>query len=93
MIAPGLRRWLDYPAVAALAAPKPMLFFNGDQDTLFPVEGVAKAWDVMRIAWKEAGAGDRLETRMWPAPHEFNREMQDAAFDWLDRQLKPAPPQ
>ena len=87
MIAPGLRRRLDYPAVAALAAPKPMLFYNGDKDTLFPVEGVEKAWNILRIAWKEADAEDRLETRMWPAPHEFNRDMQDAAFAWLDRQL------
>jgi dienelactone hydrolase len=93
MMAPGLRRWLDYPAVAALAAPKPMLFYNGDQDALFPVEGVEKAWYIMRDAWKEAGAGDKLETRMWPVPHEFNREMQDAAFAWLERQLKPSAPQ
>jgi hypothetical protein len=90
MIAPGLRKYLDYPDTAALAAPKPMLFFNGDQDPLFPVGGVEKAWNVMRTVWKAAGAEDRLETRMWPAPHEFNRDMQDAAFAWLDRQLKPA---
>ena len=89
MIAPGLRRYQDYPDTAALAAPKPMLFYNGDQDPLFPVEGVEKAWSVMRTVWKEAGAEDKLETRLWPAPHEFNRGMQDAAFAWLDRQLKP----
>jgi len=88
MIAPGLRRCLDYPDTAALAAPKPMLFYNGDEDALFPVPGVEKAWAVMRNVWKEAGAGDKLETRMWPAPHEFNRDMQDAAFDWLDRHLR-----
>ncbi len=89
MIAPGLRRYLDYPDTAALAAPKPMLFYNGNQDDLFPVEGVEKAWGVMQTVWKAAGAGDKLETRMWPAPHEFNRDMQDAAFAWLDRQLNP----
>ncbi len=88
MIAPGLRRYQDYPDTAALAAPKPMLFFNGDQDPLFPVEGVEKAWGVMQNVWKAADAEDRLETRMWPAPHEFNRDMQDAAFAWLDRQLR-----
>ena len=93
MIAPGLRRYLDYPDTAALAAPKPMLFYNGDQDALFPVPGVDKAYAVMRSLWQAAGAEDRLETRLWPAPHEFNRDMQDAAFAWLDRQLKPVPPQ
>jgi len=93
MIAPGLRRYLDYPDTAALAAPKPMLFYNGDQDGLFPVAGVEKACNAMRTVWKGASAEDKLETRLWPAPHEFNRDMQEAAFAWLDRQLKPAPAQ
>ena len=70
-----------------------MMLYNGDKDGLFPVEGVEKAWSVMRAVWKGAGAEDKLETRLWPAPHEFNRDMQDAAFDWLDRLLKPVPPQ
>ena len=28
---PGLRRWLDYPHIASIACPKPMLFINGSQ--------------------------------------------------------------
>ena len=40
---PGLRRYLDYPHIASLACPKPMLFMNGRQDKLFPVEGVENA--------------------------------------------------
>ncbi|NLF57323.1 MAG: hypothetical protein GX580_06770 [Candidatus Hydrogenedens sp.] len=88
MLVPGLRNWLDYPDVASLACPKPMLFYNGDQDTLFPVKGVEDAWAVLQNAWSLACAPERLETRMWSVPHEFNVEMQEAAFAWLDAQLK-----
>ncbi len=40
-------------------------------------------------AWESQNAGARLETRLYDAPHEFNATMQDDAFGWLDRQLKP----
>ena len=27
------------------------------------------------------------KAKIWEAPHEFNREMQNEAFAWLDRQF------
>jgi len=84
---PGLRRWLDYPDVASIACPKPMLFYNGLQDGLFPIPSVQEAYAKMRRVWESQGAGDRLETRLWDVPHEFNREMQEAAFAWLAKHL------
>jgi dienelactone hydrolase len=89
MIHPGLRRLLDYPDVASIACPKPMLFYNGTEDGLFPVDGVERAFGKMRSVWESKEAGDVLETRLWPVSHEFNTEMQEDAFAWLDRQLLP----
>ena len=34
---PNLRRYMDYPDIASLAAPKPMLFVSGKRDKLFPI--------------------------------------------------------
>jgi len=87
MTHPGLFSYLDYPDVASLACPKPMLFYNGTQDGLFPVPAVQEAYAKMRQVWESQGASERLETRLWEVPHEFGREMQGAAFAWLDRQL------
>lgn len=87
MLVPNLRNCLDYPDVAAIACPKPMLFYNGEKDPLFPVPGVEAAYVRMRAVWESQEAGDRLETRLWPVPHVFNVEMQDTAFDWLQEQL------
>jgi dienelactone hydrolase len=88
MTHPGLRNYLDYPDVASIACPKPMLFYNGEQDGLFPVDGVRDAYAKMHAVWESQNAGDKLVTKIWPVPHVFNREMQREAFDWLDKYLQ-----
>jgi len=93
MTHPGLFNLLDYPDVASLACPKPMLFFNGTQDALFPVAGVRDAYAKMRKVWDSQNVGDRLVTKLWDVPHEFNAAMQDEAFGWLDRVLTLLPGQ
>jgi len=85
---PGIKRYMDYPDNASMACPKPALFFNGLQDGLFPVHSVEHAYAQMQKVWDSQGVGDRLYTRLWDVPHEFNVEMQEDAFAWLDRWLK-----
>jgi dienelactone hydrolase len=92
MTHPGLFNFLDYPDVASLACPKPLLFFNGEQDALFPVSSVQEAYAKLRRVWESQQAGDRLVTKLWNVPHLFNRQMQEEAFAWLDKQLKHTPP-
>ena len=88
MLVPNLRNFLDYPDVAAIACPRPMLFFNGSEDPLFPIPGVEAAYDRIRRVYESQGAANRLVTRIWPTPHVFNIAMQEEAFAWLDAQLK-----
>ena len=88
MLHPGLYNNLDYPDVASMACPKPMLFYNGTEDKLFPVQAVEAAYTKMQKVWNSQSAGNKLVTKLWPAPHEFNREMQQEAFAWLDEQMQ-----
>jgi fermentation-respiration switch protein FrsA (DUF1100 family) len=88
MIVPGLRNLLDYPDVASIACPKPMLFYNGTQDALFPMDGVERSYAKVRAVWEAEDHGDALETRLWEVPHEFNAAMQEDVFDWLELQLR-----
>ncbi len=81
---PLLRNFMDYPDVASLAAPKPMLFVSGSQDKLFPVPGVRQAYDVMQGVWGKDGA---LVTEILDQPHECNRQNQQAILDFLNRHL------
>ena len=87
MMHPGLLRWLDHPDVASLAAPKPALFFAGETDKLFPVESVRTAYAKMARVWQAWGAADKFEAVVRPGGHEFPREVQEYAFDWLDSQF------
>jgi dienelactone hydrolase len=87
MTHPGLATHLDYPDVASLACPKPMMFLCGNRDKLFPVESIEESFAKLRKVWESQKAADRLATRLYDAPHEFNTAMQDEAFAWLDRQF------
>ena len=88
MTHPGLFWQLDYPDIASIACPKPMLFYAGLQDKLFPITSVEAAFAKMHKVWNSQNVPNRLETKIWDVPHEFNREMQDEAFAWLDQQFK-----
>ncbi|MFF7445210.1 MULTISPECIES: alpha/beta hydrolase family protein [unclassified Streptomyces] len=88
MLHPGLARFLDFPDVASIAAPRPMLFFDGGLDPLFTAEGVRAAHDKLRAVWHSRHAEERLSLRTWPEfGHVFADRMQDEVFRWLDSVL------
>jgi dienelactone hydrolase len=84
---PGLRRWLDYPHVASIACPKPMLFINGSQDKLFPVPGVEKAFRIMHDTWRSQGAEDKLTTELWDIPHSCGKRAQQCVLEFFKKHL------
>lgn len=84
---PGLRRWLDYPHIASIACPKPMLFINGSQDKLFPVAGVEKAFKTMHDTWESQGAGDKIETELWDMPHSCWKNSQQKVLEFFKKHL------
>lgn len=85
---PGLRQYLDYPHIASLACPKPMLFINGTKDKLFPVPGVKDAFSEMHKVWKSQGADNLLDTELWEIPHSCGLKAQEKMLDFLDKNLK-----
>ncbi len=85
---PGLRQYLDYPHIASLACPKPMLFINGTKDKLFPVPGVKDAFAEMHKVWKSQGADNLLDTELWEIPHSCGLKAQEKMLEFLDKNLK-----
>jgi len=83
MIHPGLHALMDYPDIASLACPKPLMIYNGLQDGLFPIPCVEDAFDKMRRVWASQGAENKLITKLWDVAHVFSYEMQEEAFNWL----------
>ena len=84
---PALRQWLDYPHIASLACPKPMLFINGTRDHLFPVDGTQSAFSTMHDVWRSQNADSALETELWDVPHSCGKELQQRALDFFNKRL------
>jgi hypothetical protein len=80
-------RW-DYPLVAALVAPRPLLISNSDKDTIFPLDGVIRVHKKVREIYRLYGAGDKLGLQITEGPHRDTQELRVHAFVWFNRFLK-----
>ena len=80
-------RW-DYPLVAALVAPRPLLLSNTDRDGIFPLDGVIRTYEKARKIYELYGAGEKLGLHMTAGPHSDTQELQTGAFRWLNKHLK-----
>lgn len=80
-------RW-DYPQLAALIAPRPLLFSNSDKDTIFPLEGVVRTHARVRRIYRLLKAEDKLGLLITEGPHKDTQELQVPALHWFNRFLK-----
>jgi hypothetical protein len=65
--------------------PRALLVINGSRDGLFDLDGVRSSFKKLEACYAKAGAPDRFRARLYDAPHEFNAEMQDEAWEWLKK--------
>ncbi len=80
-------RW-DYPMVAALVAPRPLLISNTDKDEIFPLDGVCRVHQKVRDIYRLYGAEDKLGLQITEGPHKDTQELRIHAFVWFNRFLK-----
>lgn len=89
MLHPFIARYLDYPDVAGLAAPKPMMFIGGTADPVNPVAGTEEAYAKMHKIWTANKADENLQTILvQDGSHDFLPAQQKTAYDWLDNVFK-----
>ncbi len=77
----------DFPMVAALVAPRPLLISNTDKDGIFPLDGVYDVYSKVRRIYELYGAEDNLGLDINEGPHEDTQPLQVAAFDWFNKHL------
>jgi dienelactone hydrolase len=80
-------RW-DFPMVAALCAPRPLLLGNSDKDDLFPVPSYRRLADKVRRIYELYGAGEKFALLETSGPHLDTPELRLGAFRWLNKWLK-----
>lgn len=86
---PGLTGWLELSDVAAMGMPGALMVQQCAQDALFSPEGMQRTCARLETLFAKAGLGERFACRFYDAPHQFNLEMQEEAFAWLDRWMLP----
>ena len=84
---PALRQYLDYPHIASLACPEPMLVIAGKQDKLFPLPGVEKAFGIMHQVWDSKGVPQNLKTELLDMPHHCGKQVQATVLDFFNSKL------
>ena len=84
---PALRQWLDYPHIASIACPKPMLFINGTRDHLFPVDGTQSAFSTMHDVWRSQNVDSALETELWDVPHSCGKALQQRILEFFNKRF------
>jgi dienelactone hydrolase len=80
-------RW-DFPQVAALLAPRPLLIGNSDKDDLFPLDGVVRLYTQTRRIYQLYGKTNQLGLLITEGPHSDTQELQLPVFRWFNRFLK-----
>ena len=80
-------RW-DYPQLAALAAPRPLLLCNSDSDNIFPLDGVIRLRNKVRDIYELLGRGTNFGLVITPGPHKDTQELQVPVMRWFNRYLK-----
>src|SRR5690606_3205887 len=77
----------DYPMVAALVAPRPLVISNTDSDTIFPLDGVYRTFVAARRIYTLHKAGDKIAFNITAGGHKDTQELQMQAFRWFDQHL------
>src|ERR1035437_9960121 len=80
-------RW-DFPQVAALIAPRPLLIGNSDKDPLFPLDGVVRLYNQTRRIYQLYGKTNQLGLLVTEGPHADTQDLQLPVFRWFNRFLK-----
>jgi dienelactone hydrolase len=90
LVAPGLDREFDGPAMVPLIAPRPLLSINGEIDPRTPKGGLDLCVEAARAAYKAAGAEEKFCLLIEPKTgHKVLPESYVAAKEWFVRWLKP----
>ncbi|TWT94471.1 alpha/beta hydrolase family protein [Stieleria varia] len=84
-------RW-DYPMVAAMVAPRPLLIENSDKDRIFPLDGVVDLHAKVRHIYRLYDAEENLGLHVTEGPHKDTQELRIGAFHWFNRFLKKQDP-
>jgi dienelactone hydrolase len=77
--------------IPSLIAPRPLLYINSDQDSLFPIEGDERVINRLERVYSLFGAGDVVDSLVSIGGHAYRQDIRQGAFRFLNTYLKSDP--
>jgi dienelactone hydrolase len=87
MLLVNTQQWA-WPTIAALVAPRPLLFVNSDLDPYFPMDGNRRIIDRLRRLYATLGAPQNVAEHTSNGGHRDRADTRQAAFRWMNIHLK-----
>jgi len=77
--------------IAALIAPRALLFTNSDQDSIFPMDANQRVINNLERLYSLYGAGDFVDSFVSIGGHAYRKDIRQAAYRFINMHLKNDP--
>lgn len=77
----------DWTTIAALVAPRPMLFANSDNDKIFPMDGNRRIIAKLRDCYKMHGVPNLVDEYVSVGGHDYRPDLRVAIFKFFNKHL------
>ena len=74
--------------IAALVAPRPLLFVNSDQDSIFPMDANQRVINRLEQVYSLYGAGDFVDSVVSIGGHAYRQDIRQAVYRFINMHLK-----
>jgi cephalosporin-C deacetylase-like acetyl esterase len=78
----------EWTTIAALIAPRPLLFANSDDDNIFPMDGNRRIIARLRTLYRGYGKGALVDEHVSKGGHAYRPDLRVAIFSFINKHLK-----
>jgi hypothetical protein len=78
----------EWTTILALFAPKPLLFANSDNDSIFPMDGNRRIVARLRQCYEMLGQPENVDEYVSKGGHAYRPDLRIAVFRFLNKHLK-----
>jgi dienelactone hydrolase len=78
----------QWTTIAALIAPRPLLFANSDSDSIFPMDGNRRVIARLRQLYKMYDKSELVDDYVSKGGHAYRPDLRIAVFKWINKHLK-----
>src|SRR5262249_51021094 len=78
----------EWTTIAALIAPRPMLFCNSDKDGIFPMDGNRRIASRLRQLYKLYEKSELFDEYVSSGGHDYRPDLRIAIFKFINKHLK-----